>query len=372
MRSRNVLAVLCVAALGVAATAAPATAVPRQFWGLVPQAGLGPEQLERLRTGGADSIRVAFDWGAVQPTRGGPFNWSGADALVANTSAKGLAVLPFLYGGPRWAVPMTRVPGGGGSTAPARLPVRGAAGAGWRQFVREAVRRYGPTGSFWVENPSVPRRPIRTWQIWNEPNFKYFLARPNPAEYGRLVMQTHAAARPVDRGVRLVLGGLFARPAEATRNFRPPRAFFATDFLRRMYRSTPGIRHRFEGVALHPYSARFQHLAPQIEEVREVLAQNRDRGKGMWITELGWSSKQPTRGNSFAKGRAGQARELRGAFKVLRRNQARWRLRQVYWFSVDDLPGSCNFCDGSGLFGPGFKPKPSWRAFVQFSGGRVR
>ncbi len=371
MRSKSVLAVLCLAIFATAVTASPASALPRQFWGLVPQGPLSAERLERLRTGGADSIRVPLDWGAVQHTRNGPFDWSGPDAIVAGASSHGLAVLPFLYGGPRWAVPMTRVPGGGGQ-APARLPVSGAAGAGWRAFVGEAVRRYGPAGSFWAENPGLPRRPIRTWQVWNEPNFKYFLARPNPAAYGKLVMQTYAAAHPVDRGARLVLGGLFARPAEASRNFRPPRAFFATDFLDRMYRSTPGIRHRFDGIALHPYSGRWQHLAPQIEEVREVLGKHRDRGKGLWITELGWSSKPPSRGNAFAKGEAGQARELRGAFKLLRRNQGPWRLRQVYWFSVDDLAGSCNFCDGSGLFGPGFKPKPAWRAFVQFSGGQVR
>jgi hypothetical protein len=32
--------------------------------------------------------------------------------------------------------------------------------------------------------------------------------------------------------------------------------------------------------------------------------------------------------------------------------------------------GTCNFCDGSGLFGEGFIPKPSWKAFVRFSGGQ--
>ena len=176
----------------------------------------------------------------------------------------------------------------------------------------------------------------------------------------------------MDRGARLVLGGLFARPIEAQRGYRPPRAYFATDFLRRMYAGTPGIRHRFSAVALHPYSARFQYLTPQIEAVRDVLARNRDGGKGLWITELGWSSEHPSPGDAFAKGRRGQARQLRGAFALLRRNQRPWRLRRVYWFSVDDLANSCNFCGGSGLFGPGFRPKPAWHAFVSFTGGRAR
>ncbi len=37
-------------------------------------------------------------------------------------------------------------------------------------------------------------RPIRTWQIWNEPNFKYFVAKPNPGEYGKLVKISNAAS----------------------------------------------------------------------------------------------------------------------------------------------------------------------------------
>ena len=55
------------------------------------------------------------------------------------------------------------------------------------QFVKQAILRYGPRGTFWTENPTLPRKPLRTWQVWNEPNFKYFVAKPNPAEYGRLV-----------------------------------------------------------------------------------------------------------------------------------------------------------------------------------------
>jgi hypothetical protein len=47
----------------------------------------------------------------------------------------------------------------------------------------------------------------------------------------------------------------------------------------------------------------------------------------------------------------------------------KWKLQRVYWFSVDDDPGACNFCDGSGLFGKGFIPKKSWFAYVKFAGG---
>ncbi len=374
---RRRLARLCASCLigivGGGVGAPPSLALPSGFWGLVPQGSGSVEQQQRLRRGGATSIRVPVSWDAIQPRRSDGFDWTETDAQVSTATRAGLAVLPFLTGAPSWAVHAAPVPGTGGAAfAPRHLPAAGAAAQAWRRFVRGAIGRYGPRGSFWVENPSLPRRPIRTWQVWNEANFKYFVARPNPTEYGRLVKITAAAARSADPGARLILGGLFARPAEAARDYRPPRAYFAEEFLRRMYRSDPGIRRSFAGVALHPYSARYQYLTPQIEAVREVLAANHDGGKGLWITELGWSSEPPSRGDSFAKGRRGQARQLRGAFALLRRNQRRWRVRRVYWFSVDDVAGSCNFCGGSGLFGLGFRPKPAWHVFVDFTGGSVR
>jgi hypothetical protein len=162
----------------------------------------------------------------------------------------GLTVLPFLTAPPRWAVGYEGV--GYGAQAPRSLPVRTAAQrAGWREFLRLAVFRYGSAGSFWAENPLLPARPIRIWQIWNEPNFKYFAARPNPAQYGKLVVQSYADLRSADPGARIVLGGLFIRPKGGDGRPKPgviKRAYFATD-----------------------------------EEVRAVLKRERDPGRSIWL-----------------------------------------------------------------------------------------
>ena len=139
-----------------------------------------------------------------------------------------------------------------------------------------------------------------------------------------------------------------------------------------MYETTPGVKTKFNGVALHPYTGKYQELTPEIEEVRQVLAANKDATKGLWITELGWSSQPPPANpllNIFAKGLKGQARQLKGAFTLLSAKVAAWKLKRVYWFSVDDQPGACNFCDGSGLFKSGFVPKPAWNEYVKFAGG---
>ena len=66
--------------------------------------------------------------------------------------------------------------------------------------------------------------------------------------------------------------------------------------------------------------------------------------------------------------------QLRRSYRYLLGNRRRLNLKQVYWFSWKDIPGSCNFCDSVGLFRKGvrLKPKPAWRAFVGLSGGRAR
>ncbi|HEY4779926.1 MAG TPA: glycosyl hydrolase [Solirubrobacterales bacterium] len=367
-------AALAIGLLGLGIFASAAQAVPATFWGVVPQATPSAEQFQRLRAGGVDSVRIQIDWGEVQPARGGALNWSGIDSVITKAADSGLEVLPFLNGAPAWAVPSVWVPGSNHTVkAPSHLPAAGAAATAWSNFVKGAAARYGPNGSFWAANPTVPKRPIRTWQIWNEENFKYFVAKPSPAEYGHLVKLSYAALKSSDAGAKLLLGGMFSRPkgGKSTKE-KPKRVYFASDFLEQMYETTPGIKTKFNGVALHPYTGRYQELPEEIEEVRKVQKANGDAGKGLWITELGWSSQPPPANpllNIFAKGPAGQVSQLKGAFSLLSSKQAKWRLQRVYWFSVDDQTGTCNFCDGSGLFAEGFVPKKSWFAYVKFAGG---
>jgi polysaccharide biosynthesis protein PslG len=355
--------------------AARADAVPANFWGVVPQGELSPEQFERLKRGGVDSVRIGIDWATVQPSPGTAPNWSGIDQVVGQAASAGLEVLPFVTGAPQWAVRSVVVNAASHSFAPLNLPVRTAAQReGWQALLGEAVRRYGPSGTFWNQNPAIPQRPIRVWQIWNEENFKYFVAHPNPVEYGKLVKLSSTAIKAVDPGAKIILGGMFARPKEAEYKRKPPSAYFATDFLDRMYAKTPGVKSKFQGVALHPYTYDYHQLTPDIEALRTVLKRHHDAAKGLWITELGWSSGRPKASNGFnqfEKGPGGQAAQLKGAFKLIVGKQAKWRLRQLFWFSVGDAPGACNFCDGSGLFGPGFVAKPSWNAYVRFAGGRA-
>jgi hypothetical protein len=373
-KARACAVLTIVSVLVLSAFAASASALPARFWGAVPQAQLSKEQFARLHRGGVDSIRVPLQWSGLQSTKDGPINWGGVDATIENAALNGVEVLPFFSGAPKWAVPLAPVPNAGTAKAPAHLPASGAAAGAWSRFLRAAVERYGPAGDFWAEHPAVPERPVRIWQIWNEENFDFFVARPNPAEYGQLVKVSYSAIKGVDSGAQLVLGGMFAKPKGGQRktgNHTAPN-YFASYFLEQMYKRTPGIKTKFSGVALHPYTNKYQELTPEIEEFRGALKASGDAAKGLWITELGWSSQPPPANrleNVFAKGVAGQNTQLKGAFSLLSKMQAKWRLQRVYWFSVDDASETCNFCNGSGLFGDGFTPKPSWYTYVKFAGG---
>jgi Glycosyl hydrolase catalytic core len=368
-KSRALVLAMSVSLLALMAFATAARAVPATFWGVVPQNNLSEEQLMRLKAGGVDSVRLPISWGAVEP---GPnaFTWVGIDQEVKRAAAAGVEVLPFVYGAPSWAVPSGNVPGTGGAKAPVRLPVSGTAASSWSTLLKQLVGHYGPNGTLWANNPTLPKRPVRNWQIWNEPNFHYFVVHPNPAEYGKLVKLSSTALRSVDPGAQVILAGMFARPKGG--NAKGATNPYASKFLQAMYEGNPGIKSKFNGVALHPYTGNYKELTPEIEEFRKVLAVNHDAAKGLWITELGWSSQPPPANpllNIFAKGLKGQAQQLKGAFTLLSAKAAAWKLKRVYWFSVDDLPGACNFCDGSGLFKEGFVPKPAWYEYVKFAGG---
>jgi hypothetical protein len=375
-RKARALTAVLVVVIALGAFAASAAAVPKTFFGVVPQSALTQEQFNTLKQGGVKEMRVAMIWGSMQPKRGGAVEWSQFDPIVERAAKSGIELLPFIIGAPSWAVPTANVPGAGGAKAPARLPATGSAGTAWSNFLKGAVQRYGPNGTFWSENPMVPDKPINAWQIWNEPNFKYFVAHPNPTEYGKLVKLSSAAIKSVDPTAEVILAGLFAKPAGA-RYLKGKKVIHATSpnyfgsyFLEQMYKTNPGIKSRFQGVALHPYVARYRQLPAVIEELRGVMTREGDAAKGLWVTELGWSSEPPQGpSNVFAVGQSGQARELKGAFSLLSQDAAKFRLRHVYWFSVDDAPETCNFCNGSGLFKKGFVGKKSWTEFTKFTGG---
>jgi len=348
------------------AAAKAARPVPRGFFGIVPQTVLSEEDARYMRAGGIGSIRMGIGWESVQATRGGVYNWESIDRVVATAASQGLRVLPFLAGVAPWL-----------SSTPTTLPIDTAqAREEWKAFVGAAVKRYGPDGEFWAEHsPTVAKEgivipkplPIRTWQIWNEANFFYFAYPVSPVRYARLLKLSYNAVKSVDPGAKVVLSGLFGDPNEGGQF-----GMSAADFLAKLYR-VPRIEHYFDAVALHPYAFHVDDLEAMVEDVRAVMLENDDPDAGLYITEMGWGSQNDPNVVAFEQGIAGQARELRGAYRYLLANRRRLNLQAAYWFTWKDSTLYCSFCDSVGFFGEGngFSAKPVWDAFVRITGGRA-
>ncbi len=333
---------------------------PRSFFGIAPQTPLTEEDVAHMRAGGIGVVRWPVSWAGIQPEEGGEYLWAGFDEVVENAARGGLAVLPVLFGSPAWL-----------ADAPTVLPVDGRrARDAWSDFVRAAVSRYGARGGFWrpgAPGASVPKTPIREWQVWNEANFFYFATPASPERYATLLGDSAAAIRSVDPEAKVVLSGLFGAPPVG-----PPKGMRASEFLQRLY-DVPGAAEDFDAAALHAYARDTEALEELTEEMRATMDANGGDRTTLQITELGWGS-QANSGVSFEKGPEGQERELRDAYEYLADEREELGLGSVFWFTWKDLAGACDFCDSAGLFaeGAGFEPKPAWAAFVEIAGGSER
>jgi hypothetical protein len=357
-------AITTLLAPGVAA----AERAPRDFYGVVPQADVGAGDLERMGEGRVGTVRVTLPWAHIDRTAApGDYDWSRFDAVVAGASRHGVAVLPTIYTVPSWVARLDGCPASSGAACSISPPRTQIGLSLWRSFVAAAVRRYGPEGLFWSLNPALPERPVRNWQVWNEPNSPGFFApRPDVDAYAALLTAAAEAIRSVDERADVVLGGLYRYPLSGRDG-----GIRGTDFLERLY-ERPGIEAAFDGVAIHPYAARMSGVKAQVRRMMRVVRAAGDGDARIWITEIGWAS--GGRSNPLNRGRRGQAKRLEQAFRWFTAKRDRLGIRLVAWYAWRDMAPDevrCQWCAHSGLFPThGDDPKPAWERFVRFTGGR--
>jgi hypothetical protein len=341
---------------------------PTQFYGVVAQDQLGNADLERMGQGRVGTLRVTLSWAEIDsPTVPSGYDWSEFDELVTAASREGIDVLPAIYAVPRWVSLLERCsePEPDCSiTPPHTTPGLNA----WRAFLATAVSRYGPDGVFWATHPDVPKRPLRTWQIWNEENDPgFFKPRPDVDRYADLLRAASEAIRDQDAGAQILLGGMCCHPLHGRDG-----GIRLTDYLRRLY-DEPGIEDEFDAVAIHPYAKKIAAVKRQVERTADLVHREiGDTGASIWITEFGWSSSRIP--HPLHRGPRGQAKRLRQAVGYFTRQRDRLEIRSVLWFSWRDVPEGdayCNWCALSGLFPLASldQPKPAWRSFVSFTGG---
>ena len=211
-----------------------------------PLVDLGGE-MRVMSQAGVGSVRYAIDWSAAQPypdaaavppaesarfpvtEDGVPTDFAAVDRFVALATQRRLAVLPVVLRTPTWARLRPDLP---------NSPPSAAGVEAYARFLGALIRRYGPRGTFWAANPQLPRRPLRDWQVWNEPaGTRDWSEQPGLEAYAALLARAHAAIKQADPGARVVLAGLVGR------SWRQ---------LDELYRRGAG-RH-FDVAAIHPFS----------------------------------------------------------------------------------------------------------------------
>lgn len=346
------------------AAAASAKRIPAPFTGVTVASVNGgtDNQLGMLARAGVSSVRFSLDWAHIQSSPAEE-NWSAADSLIGAIASRGMHPLPVLYSAPAWAVGRTilgiPVDNPPPETAPVMLPQAPQAESAWHAWVRDAVRRYGPGGSFWSGAyqslyPGARPQPVHIWQVWNEPNLDlFFKPAPSPVRYAALVRISYDAIKSVDPGAIVALAGM---PGEVKLpGYR---------FLARLYR-VPGFGSDFNLVAAHAYGINLKVIRRQLNRYRAVMRHHGDRSMKLWVSEYSWGS--ASGGSRLNRGRAGQAHLLSRTLRMLVAGRRRWKLSGASWYDLQDPPRplgqGCGWCSFAGLFDVRGRAKPSWRSF---------
>ena len=342
-------AILASGVLAVPAGGA-AAAPPKQFFGVQAWNSPSAREFKKISAAGIGTFRVNITWAAVEPERGAR-NWEPVDSDLARINRAGLRPLPVILGSPKFAAPT--------STYPPRSNARRAYAA----FVRDLVARYGPEGEFWDENPSLAYRPVRAWQVWNEPSFApYWNGRPNAREYVSFVRQTRTAIKSSDPGAGIVLAGLPDTEYQGKRNLLP--------YIRSIYR-VRGASELFDVVALNAYAKDARSVVGVVRRVRGEMNRAGDRRTPIWVTETGWGSGGDGN-NVLTRTPSVQASLLRSVYRALIAVRSRYRIGLVAWFSLRDRkPGAGEpnwWAIHTGLFDRAGREKPAWRAYRSITG----
>jgi hypothetical protein len=240
-------------------------------------------QMSAISATGTDTVRAALSWRQLEPQApsagGHNYVWTASDQTVEELAAHGLRLLPAFLHTPVWAAPMSALTCEGQSASLATTkPVD------YADAVAALTSRYGPGGTFWGEHPELPKLPITTWQIWNEPNLRtYWCPRPDPRAYAEVFARASAAIHAVDRRARVLTAGLVLVD-------RPGSYMSAGEFFAGMAAARPDIWSHADGIGFHvvpggPLQSQFDDIARLRAHLTTADA---PQGLPMFGTEVGW------------------------------------------------------------------------------------
>lgn len=220
-----------------------------------------------LRSNGFGVVRQTFAWSEIEPVQG-QFDWERYDPIVRNLNDAGIQIVAVVEGAPIWAARAGSVDG---TVAPP------ATVGDYAAFLTEFVRRYGAD--------------IDYVQIWDQPNdpdhWGGFVASPD--EYVGMLAPSFNAVRTANGAVQIILAEFADRNSDG---------ILGDDlrFLRGVYSVGGGpyfdaAAAAIDGGQASPYDRRVsnQHASlSRAELFRELMIDEGDESKPIWITHYGW------------------------------------------------------------------------------------
>jgi len=268
-----------------------------------------------------------FQWNLIEGAGKGKFDWTDSDRVVKASSAAGLKIIGRLDFEPTWARK-----DGAHNGPPDNYQ-------DYWDFVSAFVSRYR-TGS--------PNGSVQAIEVWNEPNLdrewgNQPINQQSAADYVRLLGGAYQAAHAVDPNIIVISAGL--SPNGVTDGHSAD----DMEYLKWMYAA--GLSGKFDVLGAHANTQAPDPLAAldslkdfphpsfyfrRIEQLRQVMVDNGDAAKQVWLTEWGWTSDSVHPDYKwFAVSEQKKADNLVAAFQYARDNWTTWIGVMTVWTLPD-------------------------------------
>jgi hypothetical protein len=316
--------------------------------------GFNQRTMELVKGAGFSWIRVQAIWRDIEP-RPGRYDTHALDRIIDAASRNGVKVVVSVVKAPAWADPNGGLP---------------ADPAPFGKLMEFLAKRYAGK--------------VHAWEIWNEQN----LAREtgghvDVGRYVRLLKEGYQGVKRGDSKAIVLFGGL-----TPTGVMDPSIAIDDVEYLRQAYAYNNGeIKRYFDHIATHPGG----NLNPpdtlwperpgpgpgwidhpsfyfrRAEQIRQVMVENGDGAKQVWLTEFGWSTENQAPGYEYGRyvSEQQQAQYLVRAFQIAR-SEWPWAGVLLVWclnFSTiappsdEKYPWSVVYAD--------WNPRPAYRALQE-------
>lgn len=304
--------------------------------------------LQEARELGAPTIVEFFPWAYIESSED-RYDWAAADRIVRHAGNQGIRIIARMGLVPDWARDSDRLETSTLNTLPEESY------ADFAEFVADFAARYAGV--------------IDQIIIWNEPNlaFEWGFSEVDPAGYARLLEAVYEPVHAANPNVEIL-----AAPLAPT--LEPEGSAAGLNdllFLQALYDA--GAAPYFDALAVHTYgftTAPDDPPAPdklnfrRAELLREIMVENGDAGKPVYVTETGWNDSP------------------RWAYGVLPSQRAAWTVRALQ-IAAEEWPWAETLClwvlrypvpsysypDDFALLTTGFQRKPVFDAVRAYTQG---